>query len=141
MERVATVRMLSAGLLAAAALSLSGCILYPGQHPNPDQNAANLGGARFWQVQAVEGFDGSTYTLSDDLVEEFRDLLVEHEVDPDDYRSPDTDGCTGGITTRVQMWFHGNGDREMIIDGCGADDGTFEQEATAFFSAIREGDA
>jgi hypothetical protein len=133
-------RLLAGGLMAVIALGLSGCILYPGQHPNPDQNAQNLGGARFSQQQAVPGFDTSTYTLTDELVEEFRDLLIAHDIDPDEYRSPDTGGCTGGITTRVQMWFHDNGDREMIIDGCAAEDGTFEQEATAFFSAIRTGE-
>lgn len=124
-------------LLLPLTVLLSGCILYPGQHMGPvDQDADNLGGARFAQQQAVEGFDTSTYSLSDAQLEQFRDLLIAHDVDPGDYDAPDTD-CDGGITTRVQMWFHGNGDREMIIDGCG-DEGSFENEATTFFSAIRE---
>ena len=127
-------------LLVAAAVSLSGCILYPGQHFGPvEQTAANLGGARFTQQQAVEGFDTSSYTLSDDQVDAFRELLVTHDIDPGDYRSPESGGCAGGITTRVQMWFQENGDKEMIIDGCGAGEGSFEQEATDFFSAIRHG--
>lgn len=131
----------AAAVLAASALLLiSGCILYPGQHVGPtDQNVDNLGGARFWQKQAVQGFDESTYHLTDTTLEQFRDLLRAHDIDPDDYESPDTGGCTGGITTRVQMWFHDNGDREMIIDGCAAAEGTFEQQATDFFSAIRRG--
>jgi hypothetical protein len=123
-------------LLAPALLLLSGCVLYPGQHPNPDQNADNLGGARFAQTQAVDGFDTSSYTLSDAQVDEFRDLLVAHDIDPGDYDAPDID-CDGGITTRVQMWFRLNGDKEMILGGCG-DDGSFENDATTFFSAIRE---
>jgi hypothetical protein len=124
-------------LLAPLAVLLSGCILYPGQHIGPvDQDADNLGGARFAQQQAVEGFDTSTYYLSEEQLGEFRDLLVAHDIDPGDYDAPDVD-CDGGITTRVQMWFHDNGDREMIIDGCG-DDGSFENDATTFFSAIRE---
>ena len=128
--------------LAAAALLLSGCILYPGQHLGPtEQTAETLGGARFWQEQAVPGFDGSTYTLSEDQVEQFRDLLRAHDVEPGSYRTRDTEGCTGGIRTRAQLWFHGNGDKEMIIDGCGAPEGSFDAEATAFFSAIREGNA
>jgi hypothetical protein len=126
-------------LLAPLLVLLSGCILYPGQPAGPvDQNAENLGGVRFWQQQAVEGFDGSTYHLSDAQVDEFRDLLVAHDVDPGDYDAPDVD-CDGGIVTRVQMWFHDNGDKEMIIDGCSPDDGSFEQEATQFFSNIRTG--
>jgi hypothetical protein len=131
-----------AAVVAGAALPflLTGCILYPGQHVGPvDQNPGNLGGARFSQQQAVQGFDTSSYTLSDEQADDFRDLLVTHDVDPGGYRTPDTDGCAGGITTRVQMWFHDNGDKEMIIDGCAAPDGSFEQDATAFFSAIREG--
>jgi len=126
-------------LLAPLLLLLSGCILYPGQKFNPDQNAENLGGARFAQQQAVQGFDTSTYTLSDEQLEDFRDLLVMYDIDPGDYRSPEPGGCTGGITTRVQMWFHENGDKEMVIDGCGAPDGSFEQMATDFFSSVRDG--
>lgn len=119
-------------------LALGGC--YPGQHVGPvDQNTDNLMGARFAQSQAVQGFDTSSYTLSADQLEQFRDLLVTHDIDPGDYRTPDTDGCTGGITTRVQMQFSKNGDKEMIIDGCAAPDGSFEQEATDFFSSIRGG--
>lgn len=119
-------------------LLLSGCVLYPGQPSGPvDQNIDNLGGARFWQQQAVPGFDTSSYTLSDDTLEQFRDILRDYEIDPGAYRNS-TAGCPGGITTRVQMWFHGNGDREMIIDGC-AEEGTFEHEATAFFTVIRGG--
>lgn len=127
-------------VLSVVAVLLSGCVLYPGQVFNPDQNIDNLGGARFSQSQAVQGFDTSTYTLSDDTLEQFRDILRAHDIDPGDYRGPDVEGCTGGITTRVQMWFHGNGDKEMIVGGCGAADGSFEQEATAFFSSIREGE-
>jgi hypothetical protein len=126
-------------LLAPLLLLLSGCILYPGPKFNPDQNAENLGGARFWQEQAVQGFDTSTYTLSDAQVEQFRDLLDRYLIDPGDYRSPENDGCAGGITTRVQMWFHDNGDKEMIIDGCGAAEDSFELVATDFFSSIRDG--
>jgi hypothetical protein len=127
-------------VLGVAVVALTGCVLYPGQVFNPDQDADNLGGARFAQQQAVPGFDTSSYTLSPDTLEQFRDILIAHDIDPGDYRTPDNDGCTGGITTRVQMWFHDNGDKEMIIDGCAAADGTFEQEATAFFSVIREGE-
>jgi hypothetical protein len=124
-------------LLVPLVLLLSGCILYPGQHVGPvDQDADNIGGVRFAQQQAVEGFDSSSYTLTDPQVEEFRDLLVAHDIDPGDYDAPEVD-CDGGITTRVQLWFHDNGDREMIIPGCG-DDGSFENDATTFFSAIRE---
>lgn len=127
-------------VLLVAVVLLTGCVLYPGQHPNPDQNAGNLGGARFTQQQAVLGFDTSSYTLSDAQVDSFRDLLSEHDVDPGDYTAPESAFCPGGITTRVQMWFHDNGDKEMIIGSC-ADDGSFEQEATDFFSAIRTGNA
>jgi len=127
-------------VMAALVVVLTGCILYPGQPSGPvDQNADNLLNVRFAQTQAVQGFDTSSYTLTDEQVDEFRDLLIAHDVDPGDYRTPDTDGCAGGITSRVQMSFSGNGDKEMIIDGCAADDGSFEQEATDFFSAIREG--
>jgi hypothetical protein len=133
-------RVALAGLLIAVAAALTGCILYPGQHQGPtDQNLDNLMGARFAQEQAVLGFDTSSYTLDDSGLSAFRDLMREHDVDPGDYTTPDTAGCTGGITTRVQLQFEGNGDREMIIDGCAAADGSFEQEATDFFSAIREG--
>jgi hypothetical protein len=129
-------------LLAPLVVLLSGCILYPGQHLGPtDQNVDNLMGARFAQQQAVPGFDTSSYTLDDANLREFRELMRAYDIDPDGYDSPDTDGCTGGITTRVQMQFAGNGDREMIIDGCGAEDGTFAADATRFFSRIREGEA
>ena len=127
-------------VLTAAVVLLTGCVLYPGQHPNPDQNADNLGGARFTQQQAVEGFDTSSYTLSDDQVDGFRELLITYDIDPGDYTAPDSAFCPGGITTRVQMWFHGNGDKEMIIGSC-ADDGSFEADATAFFTAVRAGEA
>jgi hypothetical protein len=127
-------------VFAALVVVLSGCILYPGQHVGPvDQNADNLGGARFAQTQAVQGFDTSSYTLTDEQLEDFRDLLDRYLIDPGDYRTSDTDGCAGGITTRVQMWFHDNGDKEMIIDGCAADEGTFERDATDLFSSIRDG--
>jgi hypothetical protein len=127
-------------LVAPLVLLLSGCVLYPGQHIGPtEQTAENLGGVRFWQVQAVEGSDPLSYTLTEDEVEQFRELLVAHDVDPGSYRTPDTGGCTGGVTTRAQLWFHGNGDRELIIDGCGADEGSFEREATDFFTAVRTG--
>jgi len=132
-------RVVAATVFVATSLLLTGCV-YPGQHAGPvDQNTGNLGGVRFWQQQAVLGFDTSSYTLSDTQVDGFRDLLDAHEVDPGHYRAPDTEGCTGGVTTRVQMWFHDNGDKEMIIDGCGADDGSFEQQATEFFTAIHDG--
>lgn len=129
--------LLVCGLLA---LALTGCVHYPGQDAGPvDQNVDNLGGVRFSQSQAVPGFDTSSYTLSEAQVEAFRDLLLQYSVDPGDYRTPDTHGCTGGITTRAQLWFHDNGDREMIIDGCGATDESFELAATQFFADIRGG--
>ena len=134
-------RRMAAAFALSLPLLLSGCILYPGQHLGPtDQSAGNLGGARFTQQQAVEGFDTSSYTLSDDQVDDFRDLLAVHDVDPGDYTAPESAFCPGGITTRVQMWFHDNGDKEMIIGSC-ADEGTFEADATEFFTTIRGGDA
>ncbi|HTL40404.1 MAG TPA: hypothetical protein VL294_02895 [Pseudolysinimonas sp.] len=137
-------RRLMAVVTASGALAvvLTGCIFYPGQHMGPaDRSAENIGGVRFWQTQAVPGFDSSEYTLSDDQVDRFRDLLIAHDIDPGDYRTPQNEGCTGGVTTRAQLWFHMGGDKEMIIDGCAAPDGSFEQEATDFFSAIRTGSA
>ena len=136
---MASMKRLLLPILAAAMLVLAGCVLYPGQHPDPDQNVDNLMGARFAQQQAVPGFDTSSYTLDASSLHTFRELMRENDIDPSDYDTPDTSGCTGGITTRVQMQFEGNGDREMIIDGCASADGTFEQQATDFFSTIRQG--
>lgn len=132
-------RAVLAALAASLALVLTGCIGPFAPIGPMGQHIDNLGGVRFAQSQAVPGFDDSTYTLSDEQVGEFKDLLRTHGIDPGGYTTPDSAGCTGGITTRAQLWFFGGGDNELIIDGCAALEGTFEEEATAFFSAIREG--
>jgi predicted small secreted protein len=136
MARTRTALLGLLAVLAGAVVLLSGCRTYGPM----GQDVSNLGGARFHQTQAVMGFDDSDYTLTADAVTAFKDLLTAHDIDPGSYDAPDSEGCTGGITTRVQMWFYGGGDREMIIDGCAAEDGSFEQEATDFFSGIRTGD-
>ena len=52
---------------------------------------------------------------------------------------PEPSGCTGGLSTQLEIVFHGAGPRELTIDSCGLDeDNTFEAEANEFFSEWRE---
>lgn len=92
----------------------------------------------FSQYQAVEGFDDNLYVIEegDPALEEFKDLLREHGVEPWSYTAPQNEGCTGGIATTLRIDYHGAGTTDMVIDGCAAPDGSFEQEATAFFSGV-----
>jgi hypothetical protein len=98
----------------------------------------------FSQAQAVAGFDDSTYSFTEgddgtgDWLTSFIQLLKDHDVQPWTYRTPDTDGCTGGITTSVHLTYHGAGEDDMTIDGCAAEPDSFEADATAFFSQYRE---
>jgi hypothetical protein len=102
----------------------------------------------FTQSQAVPDFDDSEFTFgedSDDVetkwMARFHQLLKDHDIEPWNYRPRDTEGCTGGITTTVHVMYHGAGEDTMVIDGCAAEDGNFEAEATAFFSEYREAPA
>ncbi|QAY72503.1 hypothetical protein ET445_03255 [Agromyces protaetiae] len=70
---------------------------------------------------------------------DFENLLIAHDISLGAYRTPDSGGCVGGITTTVTVSTRTSGDHELWIDGCQAPDGTFEDEATDLFSDYREG--
>src|SRR5690349_4741622 len=98
----------------------------------------------FSQSQAIQDFDDSEYTFGEDSddgpawMTSFHQLLKDHDIEPWNYRPRETDGCTGGITTTVHMLYHGAGEDTMVIDGCAAEDGSFEADATTFFTEYRE---
>lgn len=129
-------RLAVATALAATAVLLAGCA-----GPTAATKSVDLiYQVEFSQTQAVLGFDDSTYTVTegDDALTSFIQLLTDHDVEPWTYRTPDTSGCAGGITTTVHVMYHGAGDDDMTIDGCAAEPGSFEADATAFFSQYRE---
>ena len=111
---------------------LSGCIGPMGQ------GVSNLFFVAFSQSQAIPDFDDTVYELEATEVDDFRELLTEFNIDPGDYTSPDTAGCTGGLSTHLDMSFYGGGGREVTIDSCGRDDDSFEVAANAFFTAWRD---
>jgi hypothetical protein len=124
--------------VASAVLLLTGCV-GPFQLYGPmGQDTSNLFSIRFAQSQAVMGFDDTEYEVEGEVVEDFRELLTEFDVDPGSYTGPDTTGCTGGLSTWLKMGFYGGGSREITIDSCGLDDDTFEVAANAFFTDWRE---
>ena len=102
------------------------------------QDANNLFSIRFAQSQAVMGFDDTEFEVEAEVVEDFRALLTEFDVDPGSYVGPDTTGCTGGLSTWLKMGFYGGGSREITIDSCGLEDDTFEVAANEFFTDRRE---
>jgi hypothetical protein len=134
MLRLSRRRLLSfAALAAGAALALAGCTP---AGPGPDRITALV----FSQSQAVPDFDTAEYVQNDpDEVARFIELLDEYDIDPATYRTPDTDGCAGGVTTNVMAGYSGTDlATQFSIDGCAADDDTFERDATALFSEWRE---
>src|SRR4051812_24882091 len=104
--RRAAVILASAGLVVV----LGGCVGPMGQ------DAGNLFSVTFSQSQAIPDFDDTEYQLEGTDVDAFRELLNDFDVDPGDYNSPDTSGCTGGLSTHLDMGFYGGGTREVTID-------------------------
>jgi hypothetical protein len=129
-------RIARAAALASFVALLAGCASPTAVTKNVDL----IYQVEFSQTQAVLGFDDSTYTFTegDEALTSFTQLLTDHDVEPWTYRTPDTSGCTGGITTTVHLMYHGAGDDDITIDGCAAEPGSFEADATAFFSQYRE---
>lgn len=125
-------------LAASAAVLLSGCGPLPWT-PEARQHNEWIASLHFSQSQAIEGFDDSEYVIDGgDGVREFIDLLEEHGVRASTYAGPDTSGCTGGLSTRLEITYHGAPSHDLTIDSCGLADDTFEAEANAFFAAWRE---
>ncbi|MEO8261567.1 MAG: hypothetical protein ABI566_03270 [Pseudolysinimonas sp.] len=125
-------------VFAGLALLLSGCIGPFAPIGPMGQDVSNLFSITFSQSQAIPDFDDTEYELEGMDVDAFRDLLTEFDVDPGDYTSPDTAGCTGGLSTTLTMGFYGGGNRTITIDSCGRDDDSFEVHANAFFTAWRD---
>lgn len=130
-------RAVQGALVASTVLLLTGC----GFGPTAMQKSVDLiYQVEFSQSQAVLGFDDSDYTIEegDPALASFIALLKAHDIRPWTYEPRDTGGCTGGITTTAHLLYHGAGEDTMVIDGCAAEDGSFEAEATALFSGVRE---
>ena len=133
-------RAVQGALVASTVLLLTGC----GFGPTAMQKSVDLiYQVEFSQSQAVLGFDDSDYTIEegDPALASFIALLKAHDIRPWTYEPRDTGGCTGGITTTAHLLYHGAGEDTMVIDGCAADAGSFEAEATALFSGVREAQA
>lgn len=134
-------RAVLGALVASTVLLLTGC----GFGPMAMQKSVDLiYQVEFSQSQAVLGFDDSEYTIEEgddgtgDWIAGFRQLLTDHDIRPWEYTSREADGCTGGITTTVHLLYHGAGEDRMTINGCAADAGSFEADATTFFTEYRE---
>jgi hypothetical protein len=126
-------------VIASTALLLSGCGFGP---IAMDKNVELIYQVDFSQSQAVPDFDDSEYSFDDleypEWLDSFIQLLQDHDIEPWTYEPRDSGGCTGGITTTVHMLYHGAGEDTMVIDGCAAEEGSFEADATALFSQFRE---
>jgi outer membrane murein-binding lipoprotein Lpp len=131
-------------LVASTGLLLSGCI-GPWGPISMSKSVDIIYQVDFSQSQSVQDFDDSEYTFGEDSdgdgpkwMATFHQLLKDHGIEPWKYSPRETDGCTGGITTTAHMLYHGAGQDTMVIDGCAAEDGSFEADATAFFTQYRE---
>lgn len=130
-------RAVPGALVASTVLLLTGC----GFGPMAMQKSVDLiYEVEFSQSQAVLGFDDSEYTIEegDPALTSFIALLIDHDIEPWNYTPREADGCTGGVTTTVHLLYHGAGEDRMTINGCAAEAGSFEADATKFFSDYRE---
>jgi len=131
-------RLAVVALVATLSVLLSGCGPLPWT-PEARQHNEWIATLTFSQSQAVPGFDDAEYVIDGGQgVVDFIALLEKHGVRASTYSGPDTSGCTGGLSTQLEIAFHGAGPRELTIDSCGLDDDTFEAEANAFFAMWRE---
>jgi hypothetical protein len=138
MASMTRARLATVALVATFTLLLSGCGPLPWT-PEARQHNEWIASLTFSQFQSVPDFDDSEYVIDGgDGVTEFIALLEEHGVRASTYSGPDTAGCTGGLSTQLEIEYYGAGPHELTIDSCGLDDETFEAEANAFFAKWRE---
>lgn len=131
-------RLVLVALVATVTLLLGGCGPLPWT-PEASQHNEWIASLRFSQSQAIQGFDDSEYLIDGGQeIADFIALLDEHGVRASTYSGPDTSGCTGGLSTTLEVTYHGAGPAELTIDSCGLADDTFEAEANAFFAAWRD---
>jgi hypothetical protein len=99
------------------------------------ESYAEITSVTFSQSQAVQNFDDAEYTQSDKAeIAKIYALFDEFHISPATYKSPDTGGCAGGVTTDLSLNYSTTSRIDMTIDGCGAASGTFEGKATELFS-------
>jgi hypothetical protein len=96
----------------------------------------------FSQYQAVPGFDDAQYRIDEGPeLEAFQKLLRDHDVEPWTLSPVEDDGCTGGMSTTLKIYYYGAGITDLIVDGCGAEAGSFEADLNDLFAAFREAHA
>ncbi|GAA2171546.1 hypothetical protein GCM10009846_05720 [Agrococcus versicolor] len=116
--------------VAVAALGLSGCIALPEDpepsmpcgalttHPLPRCSQVEVLGstsATFWQSQAVPGFDGGTYVVTDPAAMHDLDDVLGTRVTGD---AVVTGECDGGRTTELTVDTARLGTITVVVDTC-----------------------
>ena len=127
-------------LLAIAAIIVSiviGLIVHGVTRPGPVPPITSI---TFHQVQAVPGFDDSTFVeKSPQRIDALEKVAAKYDVALNDVDAAQNDPCSGGLGTDVKLTFRGGGTSSFHLNNCRGPQasGTFVADATALFSDWR----